>query len=187
MLDEFHTRFNYERASDPSLRVTLHKEEHKELITALECEGLDQIAREIADNIYILYGSAWSLGIDADAAVAEVHASNMSKLDDEGNPIYREDGKVMKGPNFRPPDMTAAIADSPFLGRIIGAPPQEVPESPSASEGEVSGLALFIAVGLSTLIACLNLPAIAALGVGVVGTLTAYLVLRLAGMVGSRA
>lgn len=183
MLDEFHTTFDYVRAAEPSLRVTLHTEEHKELVTALESEGLDQIARELADVVYVAYGSAWSLGIDLDAAIAEVHASNMSKLDDEGKPIYREDGKVMKGPNFRKPDMSAAIADSPFLGEIVGKTTEEVPEQPSASKGEVSGLALFVAVGLSTLIACINLPVLAALGVGVAGTMVAILVLRLLGAI----
>lgn len=178
MLAEFHSRFNYGRASDPSLRVTLHEEEHKELVTALESEGLDQIAREIADNIYVLYGSGWSLGIDVDAAVAEVHASNMSKLDDDGNPIYREDGKVMKGPNFRPPDMTAAIADSPFLGEIVGGSGEEG-VGPSASRGEVSGLALLFAVGLSALISCIRLPALAALGVAVLATSASLVILRL--------
>ena len=109
LLDEFHQRFNYEKTTEPSLRKTLHEEEHEELIEAIESEDLKAIARELADVVYVAYGSAWSLDIDLDEAIREVHRSNMSKLDDDGNPIYREDGKVLKGPNFREPDMANAV------------------------------------------------------------------------------
>ncbi len=112
MLAEFHERFNYERTSDPGLRRTLHQEEHDELVEAIESGDLAAIARELADVVYVAYGSAWSLGIDLDAAISEVQRANLSKLDDEGQPIRRDDGKVMKGPNFSPPDMSAALPAS---------------------------------------------------------------------------
>jgi predicted HAD superfamily Cof-like phosphohydrolase len=59
--------------------------------------------KELADLVYVCYQYAENLGWDLDAALDRVHQSNMSKLDDEGNPIYREDGKVLKGPNYQPP------------------------------------------------------------------------------------
>lgn len=113
MLAEFHALFNYERTADPSLRLKLHQEEHEELVEALEEGELEAIARELADVVYVAYGSAWSLGIDLDAALREVHRANLSKLDDEGKPVYREDGKVLKGPNFRPPDLRLALEGHP--------------------------------------------------------------------------
>jgi predicted HAD superfamily Cof-like phosphohydrolase len=59
--------------------------------------------------VYVAYGTAWSYGIDLDAVIDEIHASNMSKLDDDGNPIYRKDGKVLKGPSYFPPDLKEVL------------------------------------------------------------------------------
>lgn len=59
-----------------------------------------RIAKELADLLYVLYGTAASLSIDIDKVFKEVHRSNMSKLGEDGKPIYREDGKVLKGPNY---------------------------------------------------------------------------------------
>lgn len=115
MLAEFHERFNYERTSDPALRLTLHQEEHDELVEAIESGDLAAIARELADVVYVAYGSAWSLGIDLDRAIREVHRANLSKLDDDGKPVYREDGKALKGPNFRPPDLRLALEGPPVV------------------------------------------------------------------------
>lgn len=64
-----------------------------------------QIAKELADLLYVTYGFAVALGIDIDRAFKEVHESNMSKLGADGKPVYREDGKVMKGPNYTPPQL----------------------------------------------------------------------------------
>ena len=65
------------------------------------------LAKELADLLYVTYGAAAAFGIDIDKVFAEVHKSNMSKLDSEGNPVYREDGKVTKGPNYKPPDLAS--------------------------------------------------------------------------------
>lgn len=140
MLTEFHERFDYEKTSDPCLRLTLHQEEHEELVEAIESGDLAAIARELADVAYVAYGSAWSLGIDLDAALREVHRANMSKLGDDGKPVYRDDGKVLKGPNFRPPDLRLALEGHPVVidherGGIFLAT-QPIPSSESSGGGE---------------------------------------------------
>ena len=61
--------------------------------------------KELADLVYVAYQYAENLGWDLDEALDRVHKSNLSKLDENGNPIYREDGKVLKGPNYQPPDL----------------------------------------------------------------------------------
>jgi predicted HAD superfamily Cof-like phosphohydrolase len=91
------------------LRLDLLLEELCELEEAMLAGDRPGTAQESADLEYVLHGTTISLGINLDAAVAEVHRSNMSKLGADGKPIYREDGKVLKGPNYRPPDMTAAL------------------------------------------------------------------------------
>ena len=67
-------------------------------------QRLAELARELADVVYVAYGTAITHGIDLDAVIAEVHRANMSKLDEHGRPVVRN-GKVQKGPNFRPPDL----------------------------------------------------------------------------------
>lgn len=109
MLREFHETFAHPDTDALWLRPTLHDEEHAELIEALEAGNPAEVARELADVLYIAYGTAYVYGIDLDAALAEVHRANMSKLGEDGQPIRREDGKVLKGPNFRPPDMKVAL------------------------------------------------------------------------------
>ena len=65
--------------------------------------------KELADLVYVCYQYAANLGWDLDTALDRVHESNMSKLDNNGNPIYREDGKVLKGPNYQPPNLTDLV------------------------------------------------------------------------------
>jgi predicted HAD superfamily Cof-like phosphohydrolase len=65
--------------------------------------------KELADLVYVAYQYAANMGWDLDEALNRVHLSNMSKLDDDGNPIYRDDGKVLKGPNYKPPTLTDLI------------------------------------------------------------------------------
>ena len=84
----------------------------------LECvRGIDDVdfqavAKEMADTVYILFGTAVALGIDLDKAVRLVHQSNMSKLGADGEPIYREgDGKVLKGENYQEPDMASCVKE----------------------------------------------------------------------------
>lgn len=95
-------------------RWDLIKEEYKELHDEWwphEDNKRDKgrIAKELADLVYVVYGAAVNIGIDLDTAVEEVHNSNMSKLDDNGNPIYNSNGKVLKGPNYKPPNMERAL------------------------------------------------------------------------------
>ena len=61
--------------------------------------------KELADLVYVCYQYAENMGWDLDEAMHRVHESNMSKLDDKGDPIYRQDGKVLKGPNYKPPTL----------------------------------------------------------------------------------
>ena len=90
-------------------------EEFKEF---LEAEALlyltsskpkEDCLKELADLVYVCYQYAVNMGWNLDEAMYRVHESNMSKLDGEGNPIYREDGKVLKGPNYKPPDLSDLI------------------------------------------------------------------------------
>lgn len=68
-----------------------------------------RVAKELADLLYVTYGAAAALGIPIDAVFREVHRSNMSKLDSDGKPIKREDGKVIKGPNYKAPDIRRLV------------------------------------------------------------------------------
>jgi predicted HAD superfamily Cof-like phosphohydrolase len=65
--------------------------------------------KELADLVYVAYQYSTNMGWDLDEALNRVHLSNMSKLDDDGKPIYRDDGKVLKGPNYKPPTLTDLI------------------------------------------------------------------------------
>ena len=67
------------------------------------------ILKELADLVYVCYQYAANLGWDLDEAMYRVHESNMSKLDDNGKPIYRDDGKVLKGPNYAPPNLNDLV------------------------------------------------------------------------------
>ena len=65
--------------------------------------------KELADLVYVAYQYAENLGWDLDEALDRVHKSNLSKLGEDGKPIYREDGKVLKGPNYQPPNLTDLV------------------------------------------------------------------------------
>jgi predicted HAD superfamily Cof-like phosphohydrolase len=69
----------------------------------------ENILKELSDLVFVAYQFAAAFGLDLDEALARVYKSNMSKLDEQGNPIYREDGKVLKGPNYRPPHLKTLI------------------------------------------------------------------------------
>ena len=103
-----------EKASFPNeniikLRINLIKEELEELEQALNDKNLLEVADALTDILYVTYGAGHSFGINLDACFEEVQRSNMSKLDDEGKPIYNEYGKVMKGPNFSKPNLKQFI------------------------------------------------------------------------------
>lgn len=93
--------------TEEHLRYELVDEEFYEFKEARFDEGgetpSEEVLKELADLIYVAYGYAAYRGWDLDEAVRRVHQSNMSKLGDDGKPIFREDGKVLKGPNYRPP------------------------------------------------------------------------------------
>lgn len=84
-------------------------EELQELAIAFEKEDVVEVMDAVADIIYVTAQQAHLYGYPVDAALREVHSSNMSKLDDKGNPIIREDGKVLKGPNFREPNLAKVM------------------------------------------------------------------------------
>lgn len=92
-----------------NLRWELNNEEFRELEGAWEGEDLVEYVDAVCDLIYVLAGSLVSFGVDLDACFAEVHRSNMSKLGKDGKPIVREDGKILKGPDFTPPDLRRII------------------------------------------------------------------------------
>lgn len=91
------------------LRYELIKEEVSELREALDQKDIVGVADALTDILYVTYGAGHAFGIDLDKCFAEVQNSNMSKLGDDGKPIYRSDGKVLKGPNYFPPDLEKVL------------------------------------------------------------------------------
>ena len=112
---EFRSKYNLKNNADRQTRAVQHElivEEFKEF---LEAEGMlfmhgrnhqEHALKELADLVYVCYQYAENMGWFLDEALNHVHLSNMSKLDEDGKPIYREDGKVLKGPNYKPPDLS---------------------------------------------------------------------------------
>ena len=88
------------------LRIELIKEELEELTEAMQDENLLEGADALTDILYVTYGAGHAFGIDLDKCFEEVQNSNMSKLGEDGKPIYNEAGKVMKGPNYFKPDLS---------------------------------------------------------------------------------
>ena len=91
------------------LRLDLIKEELSELTEAMNNKDLLEVADALTDILYVTYGAGHAFGINLDKCFEEVQNSNMSKLDDDGKPIYNEHGKVMKGPNYFKPDLKKFI------------------------------------------------------------------------------
>ena len=99
-----------EKASFPddkitSLRYDLIKEELSELKEAIEKRDIKEVADALTDILYVTYGAGHAFGINLDSCFDEVQKSNMSKLGDDGKPIYNEHGKVMKGPKYFKPNL----------------------------------------------------------------------------------
>lgn len=122
---EFHAAFNLPRRTQPSidveksleaLRISLLEEEVGELVTATRARDLTGIADALADITYVVYGTALTYGIDLDSVLGEVHRSNMSKLDHDGKPIIRADGKVLKSERYSPPNVAAVLRHQVALG-----------------------------------------------------------------------
>jgi len=92
-----------------SLRLSLIQEELDELKKAIQDNDIVEVADALTDILYVTYGAGHAFGIDLDKCFNEVQNSNMSKLGDDGKPIYNENGKVMKGPNYFKPDLSKYI------------------------------------------------------------------------------
>lgn len=110
MLAVFHAVLGDEpgRGNAP-LRMTLHSEEHAELMEALSAGDREWIARELADVVYVAFGTAHAFGINLDVALAEIHRAAMSKISGPGLPLVREDGKILKPPGFVPPNLKPSL------------------------------------------------------------------------------
>ena len=91
------------------LRIDLIKEELEELTQAMNDKNLLEVADALTDILYVTYGAGHAFGIDLDKCFDEVQKSNMSKLGEDGKPIYNESGKVMKCPNYFKPDLLKFI------------------------------------------------------------------------------
>ena len=87
------------------LRFDLIKEELDELEEAMKTKNLKEIADALTDILYVTYGAGYAYGINLDKCFKEVQRANMSKLGNDGKPIYNEKGKVMKGPNYSEPNL----------------------------------------------------------------------------------
>ena len=92
-----------------SLRYDLIEEELEELKIAMKNKDLLEVADALTDILYVTYGAGHAFGIDLDQCFDEVQNSNMSKLDENGKPIYNDSGKVMKGPNYFQPNLTKFV------------------------------------------------------------------------------
>jgi len=92
------------------LRIDLIKEELDELKEAMDNNDLLEVADALTDILYVTYGAGHAFGINLDKCFDEVQNSNMSKLSENGEPIYNESGKVMKGPNYFKPDLTKFVS-----------------------------------------------------------------------------
>ena len=110
---EFMIKFGQEVKKNPEfpndnvvdLRIKLIEEELQELKDAIKNNDIIEVADALTDILVVTYGAGLAFGINLDKCFDEVHRSNMSKLSSEGKPIYNEYGKVMKGPNYSPPDL----------------------------------------------------------------------------------
>lgn len=116
-VEEFHRTYGQEVLVTPQfpdkkiqeLRAFLIAEELEELVDAINKKDIVEVADALTDLLYVVYGAGHAFGIDLDETFAEVHRSNMSKLGEDGKPIRREDGKVLKGPNYTPPDLKSIL------------------------------------------------------------------------------
>ena len=91
------------------LRIDLIEEELNELKEAIKNKDIVEVADALTDILYVTYGAGHSFGVNLDECFDEVQRSNMSKLGEDGKPIYNENGKVMKGPNYFPPNLKKIV------------------------------------------------------------------------------
>lgn len=118
-LIEFHVKFGHPvtvgkaklEHRDTELRLNLIAEEFEEFQEALTVNNLVEVADALGDMIYVIIGAALVWGIDINSVFNEIHRSNMSKLGPDGLPIYREDGKVLKGPDYSMPNLIPILGE----------------------------------------------------------------------------
>ena len=102
---EVKTKSSFPNEKIIQLRYDLIKEELDELSLAIKEKDIVEVADALTDLLYVVYGAGHAFGIDLDKCFAEVQRSNLSKLAIDGKPIYNENGKVMKGPNYSKPNL----------------------------------------------------------------------------------
>ena len=107
---EVKTKASFSSDKINKLRIDLIKEELDELKEAMNNNDLLEVADALTDILYVTYGAGHAFGIDLDKCFEEVQNSNMSKLGGNGEPIYNESGKVMKGPNYFKPDLSKFVS-----------------------------------------------------------------------------
>ena len=106
---EVRTKAGFPNDKIIGLRLDLIREELSELKEAVEKKDIKEVADALTDILYVTYGAGHAFGINLDKCFEEVQNSNMSKLDENGKPIYNESGKVMKGPNYFKPDLSKFV------------------------------------------------------------------------------
>ena len=106
---EVKNQANFPSEKIMKLRIDLIQEELDELKLAIKEKNLIEVADALTDILYVTYGAGHSFGLNLDKCFAEVQRSNMSKLDNNGKPIFNENGKVMKGPNYFKPNLKEYI------------------------------------------------------------------------------
>ena len=106
---EVKAKANFSDEKTNKLRVDLIKEELEELTKAMDEKDLLEVADALTDILYVTYGAGHAFGINLDMCFDEAQSSNMSKLGEDGKPIYNDAGKVMKGPNYFKPDLSKYI------------------------------------------------------------------------------
>lgn len=109
-IGDFTTPFMLSEERD-ELRMNLVDEEYNELVSAYDKRDMIEMVDALGDLVYVIYGWAIEMGVNLDAILEEIQRSNMSKLGENGEPIYREDGKVLKGPNFTGPNFSHVLGD----------------------------------------------------------------------------
>ena len=107
---EIKTKASFPNDKITKLRIDLIREELSELEEAIEKKDIKEVADALTDILYVTYGAGHAFGINLDKCFGEVQNSNMSKLGSDGKPIYNENGKVMKGPDYFKPNLNKFVA-----------------------------------------------------------------------------
>ena len=107
---EVRTKASFPNDKITKLRIDLIREELSELEEAIEKKDIKEVADALTDILYVTYGAGHAFGINLDRCFEEVQNSNMSKLGSDGKPIYNEQGKVMKGPDYFKPNLNKFVA-----------------------------------------------------------------------------